>query len=107
MTRRNGGLGNWKSELVESTQAEQQKEKRISKNEDSLIDPWDNIIIVLTLTLKRFQKEKREDAFGVNIAEQFSNLGKETGLWVQETQNSKKDQPRDTVFKRQKLKEKS
>lgn len=83
------------------------KKKRISKNEDSLIDPWDNIIIVLTLTLKRFQKEKREDAFGVNIAEQFSNLGKETGLWVQETQNSKKDQPRDTVFKRQKLKEKS
>ena len=45
--------------MVEITAAEQNKEKRMERNEDSLRDLWDNINAP-TFTLYGSQKEKRE-----------------------------------------------
>ena len=46
-------------QMLELTAVEQNKEKRMKRNEDSLRDLWDNINTT-TFTLQGSQKEKRE-----------------------------------------------
>jgi len=69
------------------TQTEQQKENRIFKSGDSLKDLWDSIkqnnICILGILVGG-----AENLFEEMIAENFSNLGKETYIQVQEVQRT-------------------
>lgn len=76
---------------MEFAQSEQQNKKRISKNEDSIRDLWDNIkcpticIIVIPEGEER-EKDRGRKTYEEIISENFPNLGKETDIQAQEAQ---------------------
>ena len=82
--------------MVEFTAVEQNKEKRMKRNEDSLRDFWDNIkrnnihIIGVPEGEEREKGEERENGpeeiFEEIIVENFPNMGKEIATQVQEAQ---------------------
>ena len=76
--------------MVEITATEQNIEKRIKRNEDSLRDSLDNIKcnnICITVVLEEGEREKgAEKIFEKIIAENFPNMGKEIVNQVQEAQ---------------------
>ena len=82
----------WKSELedkmVEMTVMEQNKEKRMQRNENRIRDLWDNtkhINIWIIGIPKEEKKEKGyEKIFEKTIVENFPNVGKEIITQVQE-----------------------
>ena len=67
--------------MVEITATEQNIEKRMKRNEDSLRDLWDNIKctnIYIIWVLEGEEREKGpEKIFGEILAENFLNMGKE------------------------------
>ena len=73
--------------MVEFTAAEQSKEKRMKRNEDSLRDLWDNIKrnnICITGVPEGEEREKgHEKILEEIIVENFPNLGKERATQVQ------------------------
>ena len=110
----------WISELedrmVEITAAEQNKEKKMKRNEDSQRDLWDNIkctnIRIIEVPEGEEREKKPEKIFEEIIAENFPNMGKETVSQVEEVQrvpgriNPRKNMPRHTVIKLTKIKDK-
>ena len=75
---------------METTQAEEKKEKQILKNEDSLRDFWDNIkhtnICIIRVPEGEDREKGTENILEDIIAEDFPNLGEETDIQVQEEQ---------------------
>ena len=75
---------------VEFTAAEQNKEKRMKRNEDCLRDLWDNIkhtSIHTTVVPEGEEREKGpEKIFEEIIVKNFPNMGKEITNQVQEAQ---------------------
>ena len=67
--------------MVELTAAEQNKEKRKKRNEDSLRDLWDNIkcnnIRIIGLSEEEEKKKGSEKIFEEIIVKNFLNMGKE------------------------------
>ena len=102
--------------MVEFTAVEQNKEKRMKVNKDSLRDLWDNITHTNIRIIWVPEGEKREKApekiFEEIIVENFPNMGKEIATQVQEAQrvpgriNSRKNMPRHIVIKLTKIKDK-
>ena len=86
--------GEWISDLedkiVEITTAEQNKEKRMERIEDSLTDLWDNIkhtsICIIGVPEEEEKKKGSEKICEEIIVENFFNIGKEIVNQVQETQ---------------------
>ena len=75
--------------MMEITATEQNKEKRMKRNEDNLRDCWDNIKCthIPIIGVPEEEREKRpEKIFEEIIAENFPNMGKETITQVQEVQ---------------------
>ena len=76
--------------IVEITTAEQNKEKRMKRNEDSLRDLWDNIkrnnIRIIGIPEGEEKKKGTEKIFEEIIVENFPNLGEEIVNRVQEAQ---------------------
>ena len=76
--------------MVEVTAAEQNIEKRMKRNENSLKDLWDNIKHTNILIIRVPEGEERENGpekiFEEIIAENFPNVGKEIVNQVQEAQ---------------------
>ena len=76
--------------MVEITAMEQNKEKRMKKNEDSLRDLWDNIkhnnIWIVGVTEEEVKKKGTEKIFEEIIVENFPNMGKEIATQVHKTQ---------------------
>ena len=74
--------------IVEITTAEQNKEKRMKRTEDSLTALWDNIkctnIHIIGVPEGEEREKGPENMFEEIIAENFSNMGKETVTQVQE-----------------------
>ena len=72
--------------MVEFTAAEQNKEKRMKRNEDSLTDLWDNIKHTKTRMIGVPEGEEREKGpkkmFEEIIVENFPNIGKEIATQV-------------------------
>ena len=102
--------------MVGFTAVEQNKEKRMKRNEDSLRDLWDNIKhnnICITGVPEGEEREKGpEKILEEIIVENFPDMGKEIATQVQETQrvpgriNPRRNTPRHTVIKLTKIKEK-
>ena len=100
--------------MVEFTAAEQNKEKRIKRNEDSLRDLWDNIKhnnICITGVPEGEEREKGpEKVFEEIIVKNFPNMGREIATQVQEAQrvpyriNPRRNMPRHIVIKLAKIK---
>ena len=76
--------------MVEFTATEQNKEKRMKRNEDSLRDLWDNIkhnnIRIIGVPEGEETEKGPEKIFEEIIVENFPNMGKEIATQVQEAQ---------------------
>ena len=85
--------------LVEITAAEQNKEKRVKRNEDSLRNLWDNIKranIHITGVPEGEERQKGPEKIFLAIrAEKFPNVKKKTLTQVQEAQSSIQDKPKE------------
>ena len=101
--------------MVEFTAAEQNKEKRMKTNEDSLRDIWENIKrnnIHITGVPKEERKKGPEKILEEIIVENFPNMGKEIATQVQEAQrvpyriNPRRNMLRHIVIKLAKIKHK-
>ena len=72
--------------MVEFTAAEQNKEKRMKRNEDSLRDLWDNIkhnnICIIGVPEGEEREKVPETIFEEIIVENFPNMGKEIATQV-------------------------
>ena len=99
---------------MEKTPAEQNKEKRMKRIQDSLRDLWDNIkCINIRITGVPEEEEKKkgtEKIFQEIIVENFLNMGKEIVNQVQEAQrvpyriHPKRNTPRHILIKLSKIK---
>ena len=76
--------------IVEITTAEQNKEKRMKRTEDSLRELWDNFkrtnIRIIGVPEEEEKKKGTEKIFEDIIVENFPNMGKEIVNQVQEAQ---------------------
>ena len=76
--------------MVEIIATEQDKEKTMKRNEDSLQDLWDNIkhtnIHIIGVPEGQEKEKGPEKIFEEIIAKNFPNMGKETVTQVQEAQ---------------------
>ena len=99
---------------VEITTAEQNKEKRMKRIEDSLRDLWDNIkctnIRIIGVPEEEEKKKGTEKIFEEIIVENFPNMGKEKVNQLQEAQrvpyriNPRRNTPRHILIKLSKIK---
>ena len=102
--------------MVEFTAAEQNKEKRMKRNEDSLRDLWDNIkcnsIHIIGVPEGEEREKGPEKIFEEIIVKNFPNMGKEIATEVQEAHrvpyriNPRRNTPRHIVIKLAKIKDK-
>ena len=100
--------------MVEITAKEQNKEKRMKRNEDSLRDFWDNIkhnnIHIIWVPEGEEREKGPEKLFEEIILENFPNMGKEIATQVQEAQrvqyriNPRRNTPRHILIKLTKTK---
>ena len=67
--------------MVEIIAEEQNKEKRMKRNEDSLRDLWDNIkctnIRIISVPEEEGKEKRSEKIFEEIIVQNFPNMGKE------------------------------
>ena len=99
---------------MEITTAEQSKEKRMKRTEDSLRDLWDNIkhtnIRIIGVPEEEEKKKGTEKIFEEIIDENFPNMGKEIVNQVKEAQkipyriNPRRNIPRHILIKLSKIK---
>ena len=102
--------------MVEFNAAEQNKEKRMKRKENSQRDLWDKIkhtnIRIIGVPEGEERKKGPEKIFEEIIGENFPNMGKEIPTQVQEAQrvpgriNPRRNMPRHTVIKLAKIKDK-
>ena len=105
----------WKEEI--NIQLEQNEETRIQKNEERLLNLWDNLkrsnIQIIGVTEGEEQQQEIENLFEQIIKENFPNLAKVTDFQeVQEAQrvpkklDPKKNTPRHIIIKLPRIKDK-
>ena len=102
--------------MMEFTAAEQNEEKRIKRNEDSIRDLWDNIkhnnIRIIGVPEGEEREKGPKKIFEDVIVENFPNKGKEIATQVQEVQrvpgriNTRRNMPRHIVMKLTNIKDK-
>ena len=85
--------------MVEFTAVEQNEEKIMKRNEDSLRYFWDNIkhtnIHITGIPEEEEKIERFEKIFEEIRVENFPNMGKEIVTHVQEVQNPRQDKPKE------------
>ena len=109
-------ISDLEDKIVEITTADQNKEKRMKRIEDSLRDLWDNIkctnIRIIGVSEEDEKKKGTEKIFEEIIVENFSNMGKEIVNQVQEAQRvpyrikPRRNTPRHILIKLSKIKHK-
>ena len=102
-------ISDMEDKIVEITTAEQNKEKRMKRIEDSLRDLWDNIkrtnIQIIGVSEEEEKAKRTEKIFEEIIVENFPNMGKEIVNQVQEAQrvpyriNPRRKTPRHILIK--------
>ena len=101
---------------MEITDAEQKREKRLKRNEESLRELWDNIkctnIHIIGVPEGEEREKGTENIFQEIIAKCFPNMGKEPLTQIQEGQrvphtiNPRRNTPRHVLIKLTKIKDK-
>ena len=85
--------------MVEFTATEQNKEKTMKRNEDSLRDLWNNIkctnIHIIGVSDGEEREKGPEKIFEEIIVENVPNMGKEIATQVQEAQSPRQDKPKE------------
>ena len=85
--------------MVEFTAVEQNKEKRMKRNEDSLRDLWDNIkctnIHIIGVPEGEEWEKGPDKIFEEIIVKNFPNMGKKIATQVQEAQSPRQDKPKE------------
>ena len=107
-------ISDLEDKIVEIITAEQNKEKRMKRNEDSLRALWDNIkctnIRIIGVPEEEEKKKGTEKIFEKTIVEKFPNMGKEIVNQIQEAQrvpyriNPRRNKPRHILIKQSKIK---
>ena len=107
-------ISDLEDKIVEIATAEQNKEKRMKRTEDSLRELWDNIkctnIQIIEVPEEEEKKKGIEKIFEKIIVENFPNVGKEIVNQVQEAQgvtyriNPRRNTPRHILIKLSKIK---
>ena len=107
-------ISDLEDKIVEITTAEQNKEKRMKRIEDSLRDLWDNVkrtnIRIIGVPEEEEKKKGTEKLYEEIIVENFPNMGKETVIQVLEAQrvpyriNPRTNTPRHILIKLSKIK---
>ena len=107
-------ISDLEDKIVEITTAEQNKEKRMKRIEDSLRGLWDNIkhtnIRIIGVPEEEKKKKGTEKMFEEIIVENFRNMGKEIVNQVLEAQrvpykvNPRRNIPRHILIKLSKIK---
>ena len=102
--------------MVEFTAVEQNKEKRMKRNEDRLRDLWDNIkrnnIHIIGVPEGEEREKGPKKIFAEITGKNFPNMGKEIATQVQEVQlvpyriNPRRNTPRHIVIKLANIKDK-
>ena len=81
ITKAEERISDLEDKMVEFTAAEQNKEKRVKRNEDRLRDLWDNIksnnICIIGVPEGEEREKGPEKIFEEIIIENFPNMGKE------------------------------
>ena len=99
--------------IVEITTAEQNKEKRMKRIEDTLRDNWDYIkctnILIIGVPEEEEKKKWIENILEEIIVESFPNMGKENNLFQEEQRapyliNPRRNMPRHILIKLSKIK---
>ena len=95
--------------MVKFTAMEQNKEKRMKRNEDSLRDLWDNIrhnnIHIIGVPEGEEREKGPKKIFEGIIVEKFPNMGKEIATQVQEAQRAPyRINPRRTMLRHKEIK---
>ena len=85
--------------MVKMTATEQNKDKRMKRNEDSLRDLQDNVkctnIHIIGVPEGEEREKGPEKIFEETVAENFPDMGKETVTQVQEAQSPIQDKPKE------------
>ena len=107
-------ISDLEDKIVEITTAEQNKEERMKRIEDSLRNLWNNIkcanIRIIGVPEEEEKKKGTEKKFEELIIENFPNMGKEIVNQVQEAQrvpyriNPRRNMPRHILIKLSKIK---
>ena len=102
--------------LVEITDAEQKRDKRLKRNEESLRELWDKTkcinIRIIGVPGGEEREKGTEKVFEEIIAKNFPNMGKEPLTQIQEVQqvpykiNSRRNTPRHILIKLTNIKDK-
>ena len=102
MTEAEEQISDLEDRIVEFTTAEQNKEKRMKRNEDSLRDLWDSIkcnnICIIGVPEEGKKKGLRKYLKRI-IVENFPNMGKEIVNQVQEAQSPIQDKSKEKYAK--------
>ena len=116
MTETEEWISDLEDRTVEFTATEQNKPKRMKRNEDSLRDLWDNIkrnsIHIIGVPEGDEREKGPEKICEETVVKNFPNMGKEIATQVQEAQripgriNSRRNTPRHIVIKLTKIKDK-
>ena len=114
ITEAEEGISDMEDKTVEITTAEQNKEKRMKRIEDSLRDLWNNVkrtnIRIIGVPEEEEKKKGTEKIFEEIIVENVPNMGKEIVNQVQEAQrvpyriNPRRNMPRNIRVKLSKVK---
>ena len=107
-------ISDLEDKIVEITTAEQNKEKRMKRTEDSLRDLWGKFkrtnIQIIRVPEEEEKKKGTEKIFEEIIVENFPNMGKEIVIQVQEAErvpyriNPRRNIPRHILIKLSKIK---
>ena len=107
-------ISDLEDKIVEITTAEQSKEKRKKRTENSLRNLWDNIkhtnIRIICVPEEEEKKKETKKILEEIIVENFPNMGKEIFNQVQEAQrvpyrlNPRRNMPRHILIKLSKIK---
>ena len=99
ITEAEEGISDLEDRMVEFTATEQNKEKRMERNEDSLRDLWDNFkpnnIHIMGVQEGEEREKGPKKIFEEIIVENFPNMGKEIATKVQEVESPRQDKSKE------------
>ena len=96
-------MSNLEDKVEKNTQKEQEKEKRLRKNEEGLREMQDNVacnnIHIIGIPEGEEEEQGIENLFEKVMMENFPNLRREKVSQIQETQSPKQEEPKETHCK--------